>query len=147
MNILRRFYKDYLKLSKGILRLIIAGVFFIISACGGEFLFIQEVAAYNREKINLLSVGMSKSEVLTWMGTKTIAPSNSSLIITNPYRTSTFQGKDKINFEVLFYYTDFIDYEVKNKSLTPIIIKDDKVVGWGWTFLNDNVVKYEIDIE
>ena len=68
--------------------------------------------------------------------------------INNPYRVEAFKGKDGHIHEVLYYYTDLKkdDGVITNDELTPIVLKDGEVVGWGWGFLSDNVTRYQIDI-
>ena len=111
---------------------------------------IGSVRTKNRERLTKLSVGMSKSEVLKTMGTGTTydvfsRPSR----INNPYRTETLKGKDGKFYEVLHYYTDIkkSDFAITDDELTPIVLADDRVVGWGWGFLNDNVSKYHMQID
>ncbi len=62
--------------------------------------------------------------------------------------------------EIIFYYTDFKRPErasriwtpsaeglaIQDDELTPIVLEDDTVVGWGWAFLERNVERYEIEI-
>jgi hypothetical protein len=111
------------------------------------------VRATNREKMNKLSMGMSKNDVLDTMGTKTIRTYASwtgtgpGEIITNPYRSEILKGKDK-TFEVLYYYTDIkkSDGAITDDELTPFVFEDDILIGWGWSFLQDNMQKYEIRI-
>ena len=111
---------------------------------------VGSVRTKNRERLTKLSVGMSKSEVLKTMGTGTTydyfsRPSR----INNPYRTETLKGKDGKLYEVLHYYTDIkkSDFAITDDELTPIVLLDGKVVGWGWGFLNDNVSKYHMQID
>jgi hypothetical protein len=69
--------------------------------------------------------------------------------ITNPYRVETMKGKDDQLYEILFYYTDIKkrDDAITDDELTPIVLKDGKVVGYGWSFLNDNVARYKYQID
>jgi len=70
-------------------------------------------------------------------------------LINNPYRTETLKGIDGQIYEVLFYYTDIkkADEAITDDELTPILIKDGKLVGWGWSFLNQNVTKYHYKLD
>ena len=107
----------------------------------------ETVRAKNRKNLSKLSVGMSKSDVLKTMGTRTIRTSSDT--ITNPYRTETLKGKDEKSYVVLLYYTDLkkLDGAITDDEMTPIVLADDKVVGWGWGFLNQNVSKYHMQID
>ena len=90
---------------------------------------------------------MSKGDVLNTMGTRTQITLKHT--ITNPYRTETLKGKDDKFYEVLLYYTDLkkLDGALTDDEMTPIVLADDKVVGWGWGFLNENVSKYHMQID
>jgi len=103
----------------------------------------------NRENLSKLSPGMSKADLLQVMGTKTKYVLDLRERINNPYRTETTRGKDGEMYEVLFYYTDLKkrDEAITDDELTPIVLKDGKVVGWGWGFLNESVSKYHMQID
>ena len=102
------------------------------------------IRAENRQKLMQLSAGMSKQEVLATMGTKTIR-ADSGTVVTNPYRSEMYRVSESV-FELLLYYTDkkAADGAITDDELTPIVIKDGKVDGWGWSYWNDLVKKYEI---
>jgi hypothetical protein len=101
-----------------------------------------------------LSVGMSKEEVIKLMGEKRVQAKEGYLDkyygryepgATNPYRREILQGKDKV-FEVLYYYTDIkkLDGAIADEELTPLVFDNEKLIGWGRSFLETNVQKYEI---
>lgn len=109
---------------------------------------IQQLTAPNRVNLMKLSIGMTKAEALKIMGTKTVSGTDINLgttVINNPYRSEILQGKDK-TFEVLYYATDVKkdDYAITDDELTPLIFDNGKLMGWGWSFLQDNAQKYEI---
>ncbi|MCX8011830.1 MAG: DUF3192 domain-containing protein [Desulfobacterota bacterium] len=104
---------------------------------------LEQLRTRNRENLLRLSLGMSKFDVLQIMGTETVESVN------NPYRVETPKGKNGELYEVLFYHTD-----KKNKSdlisdseLTPIVFKDNSLIGWGWAFLSEIVPNYQYQIE
>lgn len=105
----------------------------------------EYVRGLNRGQLNQLTLGMTKSEVLSVMGTKTITTDTGD-VITNPYRSEVLRGKEDKVFEVLFYYTDIksADGAITDDELTPIVLEAGKVVGWGWMFLQDTAQKFEI---
>lgn len=92
-----------------------------------------------------LSPGMSKGDVLNTMGTETITTTADT--ITNPYRTELYRAGGHV-FELLLYYTDIKarDGAITDDELTPLIIKDGKLDGWGWSYWDDVVSKYEIRV-
>lgn len=59
--------------------------------------------------------------------------------ISNPYKVEVLKGKDGQIYEVLLYYTDVkkMDGAITDDELTPLIIKDGKLQGWGWVFFNE----------
>jgi len=93
-------------------------------------------------------MGMLKSDVLNIMGTQTItayesAQSDQVIVITNPYRTEIMKNEKGENLEVLFYYTDEKRLtQITDNELTPIVLKDGKVEGWGRSYLMDVVYSY-----
>lgn len=111
---------------------------------------LSELRARNRENLTRLSVGMTKDEVLKIMGTKTTKAYQGwdggfVDVINNPYRSEILQGENK-TLEVLYYYTDKkkADGAITDDELTPLVFEDNKLIGWGWGFLEKNIQKYEI---
>lgn len=103
----------------------------------------QDVRIKNRENLLRLAIGINKFEVLQTMGTETIGTVN------NPYRVETPLDKDGQLLEVLFYHTDVRkeDKLISDNELTPIVLKDNKLIGWGWAFLSERVPSYHYTIE
>ncbi len=81
------------------------------------------------------------------MGTKTIRADDTGTVITNPYRNEMYRSSGHV-FELLLYYTDIqkADGAITDDELTPLIVKDGKLDGWGWSYWNDIVKKYEIRV-
>ena len=127
---------------------------FVLVGCATT---LSDVITPNRESLLKLSVGMSKEEVTNIMpkGKGTVIPFagpytgliGRGITINNPYRSETLQGKDK-TFEVLYYVTDVKkdDNAITDDELTPLVFDNGKLMGWGWSFLQDNAQKYEIRI-
>ncbi len=112
-----------------------------------------DLAALNVAHLKTLTVGQSREEVLERMkadpvegcvqwGWSTWAqiqralgwlPCEKREVIQSPYRTQTLE-QGGMRFEVLFYYTGGVDPEgvISNKQLTPVIIENGKLSGWGW---------------
>jgi len=112
---------------------------------------------------------MSKQEVLQIMGTKTktcydpfyliVVPLTLGLFlpvalmdtekVANPYRSETLESEStNRRFYVLYYYTEVKGkpYAVTDDQLTPLVFENDKLIGWGPSFLNDKVLKYGLRI-
>ena len=112
----------------------------VLSACSGTsrrdaglegHLTLAELAASNQSKLAQLSVGMSKNDAMSVMGTQTSKTPDG--VVNNPWTVETSVGKDGAQYETLYYITR------KNQPFTPvrkslttaIVIKDGKVVSWG----------------
>ena len=127
------------------------------------------VRAQNRERLNQLSVGMPKAKVLESMGTETIQTYTRAALpsrrgskaisgeikalyrgepINNPYRIETSHTADGTFVELLFYYTDQQSggHRITNRELTPLVIEDGVLVGWGWIYLDQNIERYGIKL-
>ena len=76
----------------------------------------------------------NRQQVLETMGTETIVADRE---INNPYRTGTVDNYSEDFVEVLFYYTDtkHDDNAITDDELTTIVLENNILVGWGWTFL------------
>ncbi len=94
----------------------------------------------NRKSLKHLTPGMTKDKVLSVM----VWTAQGDTVI-NPYRTE-FYRNDEHTFEILFYYTDrkSADGAITDDELTPLVLIDGKLDGWGWTYWNSLVQKYEI---
>lgn len=105
------------------------------------------IRSNNRQNLIKLSPGLSKSEVLTLMGTKKVT-SDDGTVITNPYRNETAKTDNGQMCEILFYYTDIKreDGAITDDELTPLVFMDGKLTGWGWSYLGDNIKKYQISV-
>jgi len=110
---------------------------------------LEDVRLKNRERLELLQLEISKKEAIKRMGKRTVRTydpgyATARSVINNPYRSEAFQvGKDQ--YEILYYYTDLTEKDgaIKTDELTPLIIKNGKLIGWGRTFLDHEVAKYE----
>jgi hypothetical protein len=112
----------------------------MVWGCGSS---LEQLRTRNRENLLRLSLGMSKFDVLQIMGTETVESVN------NPYRVETPKGKDGELYEVLFYHTDKKKKSdlISDSELTPIVFKDNVLIGWGWAFLSEVVPNYQYQIE
>jgi len=119
--------------------LVILASLTVLAGCSG----LSQVRADNRENLNRLSAGMSKQEVLDTMGTETIETQGS--VITNPYRTEMHRSDGRV-VEVLLYYTDIQrkDGAITDNELTPLVLVDGKLDGWGWSHWSDVRMRYGI---
>ena len=122
---------------------------------------LEEVRVMNRQNLMRLSVGMTKDEVLAIMGTGTIETYRKQIremdtdevyrdeTITQPYRNELIETSAGEPVELLWYYTDRkkADGVLSDDELTPLILQEGHLVGWGWSFLSQNVERYNITIQ
>ena len=128
--------------SKKILLVVILFQLLLVS-CGPTLEMIQST---NRSNLNKISLGMTKSEVLNIMCTITIS-SCEGLYMNSPYRSET-TNHNGIDFEIHFFFTDTkkSDNSITDDELTPVVYLNGKVVGYGWSYLKENIKKYQLDI-
>lgn len=101
----------------------------------GEWVPIAETAAVASRNINKLDRGMSKAEVYSLMGTKTHYDKRGyrqPTTIPHPKKREIIENGGN-TYEILYYYSA---YKKGNASLTPVILFEDKVIGWGWNYYN-----------
>ena len=105
------------------------------------FSSLERVRNTNRDNLVLLSVGMTKPEVLRLMGTQTVE--TEFMTITNPYRIQSFQGGGGETHEIVFYYTDRkkTDGAITDDELTPLVFRAGRLKGWGWPLLDQIISK------
>lgn len=118
-----------------VLTLVVAGV--AVSGCSQGF---EQVQSENRAKLFRLEVGQTRQQVLEEMGTEPQTFNKGAFrsdgVVPNPYDSEThLMGSTEI--EVLYYATNVqnTDGVITNDELTPLVLVDGILVGWGWTFL------------
>ena len=92
---------------------------------------LAELASLNQAKLAHVSIGMRKEELVILMGSNTAETRDG--IVNNPWTAEGFATDSGARYEVLYYVTrPNPPFTPVRKSLTtPIVLKDDKVVGWG----------------
>jgi len=83
-------------------------------------------------------LGMTRQEVIQVM-LDDVQQLQMSGMVTNPFKTRFFRNVDGATLEVMYYYTGMKrgDDRVTREEVTPVILKDDAVVGWGWEALQE----------
>jgi uncharacterized protein DUF3192 len=117
-------------MNRGVMGVLVICVLASCSAHRGQ-MSLAELASANQAKLARISLGMSKEEVVTLMGSNT-ADTNDG-IVNNPWIVEGFADSGGAGFEVLFYVTrPNPPFTPVRKSLTtPVVLKDNKVIGWG----------------
>lgn len=124
---------------------ILAFLMVSLFSCSVNFIYTENVLVKNRENLGRLSIGMTKDEVVSIMGSETVKTLE-QLIINSPYRVETLKDNNDQNLEILFFYTDEKRdvNKISDDELTPVVLKDGKVQGWGRTFLADIAPSYRV---
>ncbi len=114
----------------------------------------DQFRAKNRQNLTKLFIGMPKDSMIVVMGTEKAQGKYWKGLVNggyerqdyvNPYRTETLAGND-VTLLVYLYYTDLksADGAITDDELTPVVLRDERVIGWGWMFLDDAAKKYEV---
>ena len=118
--------------------LFVAVAVLVLGACASGF---ETVQSENRAKLYRLEPGQTREQVLEEMGTEPQEYNKGvfgqSGIVPNPYDQEVHEmGSDKI--EILYYATNIknTDGLITKDELTPLVLVDDFLVGWGWTYLD-----------
>jgi hypothetical protein len=112
-----------------------------LSGCGAGYAGLR---SENRANLMKLDLGMTKEQVLKAMGDKSFGE------VSNPFKREVIPGKGGETYDVLYYYTEYIDYAAGKdweSGVTPIVLKEGKVVGWGWKYLDDADIRKTITIK
>lgn len=85
-------------------------------------------ASANRNNLNKLEIDMTKEEVRKIMG--------------EPYKRELYKAK-----EVWFYITEWqADGYTTADEMTPLVFEDKKLIGWGSSFIEEDIKKYELRV-
>lgn len=107
----------------------------------------------NKENLERLSVGMTKSEVMGIMNAEPSITSSKPYLydktfihkrfifmeeVRNPHHSEVVKV-DGRRFEVLYYHTEMLkaDSVIADDELIPLVFEEDGLTGWGWSFLDD----------
>ena len=103
-----------------------------------------------------VQVGMSKEEVKIVLGDRVVTgyerkdPSShefTAITLKNPYRVEILKRGDT-TCEAYFYITSIKrqDGVITDDELTPFVFEQDRLIGKGWSFLNDWVKEHSLDV-
>ena len=118
-----------------------------LSGCVSSNPTTTKIRADTREKMLNLSVGMTKQEIYAAMGTETIT-SVSGHVIKKPYKTEMYRSSKGNRIEILYYYTELkkSDDAITDDELTPLVLIDGKLDGWGRSYWDSIIQMFEIKI-
>ena len=100
----------------------------------------SEVTLQNNARIMTLQRGMTPEQVIEHIG-----PSNNSRV-PNPFRSEMYSAGDDI-FRAFFFYsgTGFVP-SIPDSDLMPVVFKNERLDGWGWSYWKSTVTQYNIRI-
>ncbi len=120
----------------------------MLPACTRHYLRIYrtEISA-NQQALPKLQLGMSAESVRAAMGEGEII-NYGRLYLVDPWRAEAFSLADGVEVRILFYVTQPPRkyYRPEDHELTPIVFEDDKLVGWGWSYLRQKSDRYRLSI-
>jgi len=105
----------------------------------------QHIAGTNRSRLRNLKVGMTRAQVVEVMGDEQWDDVKGGFdVMSNPYETASYSSGHGDPIEVLYYYTTFHRWSgtaPKPKHLTPVVLTNGVLVGWGHEFLKGYEVR------
>lgn len=118
----------------------------LLAGCSTLFMDpLEQLREANKRNLQRVAVGNTRFEVEAIMGTERAGGGLPEvafgrvqyLAAKNPMREDIVPGRDGADYQVLFYYTDVRakDDKITDDELTPVVLRDGKVVGVGHAFL------------
>lgn len=104
--------------------------------CAGSPYRTQASAEQHKKAMVNLQPDMSPSQVQNLMGP--------------PDKTELYRGKNEKPILIYLYITEGKDTYTRKWSeanYTPLVFVDQKLMGWGWNYLNGTAKKYEFVIK
>ena len=121
---------------------------FMSASCASKTAY-QDAVSANRNNIQQLQLGMSGAGVARVMGEGELV-SYRRIRLSNPWRSEAFILKDegKTRVRILYYLTEPQRRwrTAGDGELTPVVLENDQVVGWGWSYLRRNMDRYAISV-
>ena len=122
--------------------LVSAALILAAVACGTG-----ESDAVGANKLDAIEEGMPKDSVLPIIGTGPLTPIQASdvLRLVNGYRTQIYMVNG-VNYQVIYYREalGMLADSISRAVETPILLKNDTVMGWGWDFYEEQSNKLGI---
>jgi len=141
--------------SKG--QVVLYGLLFLFLFCASGCMtptVKSDITEVNLENLSKLSVGMTKRQVSKVMKDKVfrlgglyLSPTGAYFspmwTIKNPCKVETVQGNDGKPLDVRYYVISSKSRlkEIPDEEMTPLVFEDEKLIGWGWEFLQAHIKK------
>jgi len=106
-----------------------------------------EIRSQNRQRLSELEVGMSRESAMETMGAFQKRTQSGSRL-NNPYRTETARVDTGGTATLLWYYTDLKndDGAITDDELTPVVLENGEVIGWGSSMVDARENEYIVRI-
>ena len=106
----------------------------LLTSCAVSY---ENFTVNNRNHLALLEAGMSKLDVNQIMGNKPIKGIGAH--VGNPYKTELFKTTNGESITIFWYYSQMnsANGHVDDDELTPVVFKNGKMEGYGWSFYRD----------
>lgn len=119
-----------------VLAVVVGVAAFAPAACGPNM---QSVGIDLRHRLLLLEPGLARDSVDTVMGTDSVRVTSAvyaAEMVASPFIAEAFDT-DGDSWDVLYYLTfpRNNDGVIDNDELTPLVLRNDVLQGWGWDFL------------
>lgn len=108
----------------------------------------ETINTRNQAGLYQLERGQSRAQVLETMGTEPQSVSKgiySAGSVPNPYCAETHEAGGH-DWEILYYATSVSnsDGKLTEDELTPVVLRDGRLDGWGWTYMQRLAQEYDI---
>jgi len=116
------------------------------TACGSyHFEAYREAISANQQAIQSLRLGMTDAEVRSAMGEGEVVRYK-KIYLVDPWRSESFLLPDGTSVRIHYYVTQPPGkyHRPADEALTPIALEDDRVVGWGWSYLRRQSDRYRV---
>ena len=86
----------------------------------------------HEENLKELEIGMKENVVLMIMESQTIKIASDPFTIENPFKVEVYNNDVDV-YKIFYFYTDLVkkDGFITDEELTPVILKNNKLIGWG----------------
>jgi hypothetical protein len=117
-----------------------------LSSCGsynmGQY---RDAITENQQSVQRLQLGMSGAQVRSALGEGEIFRYK-KLQLVDPWRSESFVLVDGKSVAILYYVTQQPRSYGRpdEEALTPVVLENDRVVGWGWSYLRRQSDRYGI---
>ncbi|ARN21212.1 hypothetical protein A4W93_15645 [Piscinibacter gummiphilus] len=105
----------------------------LLTACatGANEVSLAQLAKENQANVGQLAIGADRAQTMALMGTKTAKTRDG--LVTNPFRTEAFKDAKGARYEIHYYVVapNRKFQTLKQGQMTPLVFKNDTLVGWG----------------